>query len=177
MKQIILYHCSHFSKNVHSKSKVVSIFTDIIKILYNVIIWHFLYHIHQVCVKVYNVLFDQQYTIIILQRLRRTFYQANFLFSNGPNSTSFSFIFVFFKQTLQSLQQIYVKKCDDHPVYSAGIRTHNLQPSSSHSYTFEAQPKLSSCCSCQTAWWRPACCLLGWGSMSIGDPSKSRRES
>ena len=90
-------------------------------------------------------------TIIILQRLRRTFYQANFLFSNGPNSTSFSFIFVFFKQTLQSLQQIYVKKCDDHPVYSAGIRTHNLQPSSSHSYTFEAQPKLSSCCSCQTA--------------------------
>ena len=28
--------------------------------------------------------------------------------------------------------------------------------------------------SIRTAWWRRACCLLGWGSMSIGDPSKSR---
>ena len=32
-----------------------------------------------------------------------------------------------------------------------------------------------SCCSCQTARWRPACCWLGWGSLSIGDPSKSHR--
>ena len=24
------------------------------------------------------------------------------------------------------------------------------------------------------AWWRPECCWLGWGSMSIGDPSKSQ---
>ena len=22
---------------------------------------------------------------------------------------------------------------------------------------------VTSCCSCQTAWWRPACCWLGWG--------------
>ena len=27
--------------------------------------------------------------------------------------------------------------------------------------------------SCQTARWRPACCWLGWRSVSIGDPSKS----
>ena len=32
---------------------------------------------------------------------------------------------------------------------------------------------VTSCCGCQTARWRPACCWLGWGSMSIGDPSKS----
>ena len=34
---------------------------------------------------------------------------------------------------------------------------------------------VTSCCSCQTTWWRPACCWLGWGSMSIGDPSKSHK--
>ena len=28
---------------------------------------------------------------------------------------------------------------------------------------------VTSCCSHQTTWWRPACCWLGWGSMSIGD--------
>ena len=33
---------------------------------------------------------------------------------------------------------------------------------------------VTSCCSCQTACWRPACCWVGWGSMSIGDPSKSQ---
>ena len=32
---------------------------------------------------------------------------------------------------------------------------------------------VTSSCSCQTARWRPACCWLGWGYMSIGDPSKS----
>ena len=30
------------------------------------------------------------------------------------------------------------------------------------------------CCSCQTTWWRPAWCCLGWGSISIGGPSKSQ---
>ena len=34
---------------------------------------------------------------------------------------------------------------------------------------------VTSCCSRQTACWRPACCWLGWGSMSIGDPSKSHK--
>ena len=37
----------------------------------------------------------------------------------GPSPTSFSFIFVFFKQTLQFLLQRNVKNV--HPVYGAGI--------------------------------------------------------
>ena len=32
---------------------------------------------------------------------------------------------------------------------------------------------VTSCCSHQTACWRSASCWLGWGSRSIGDPSKS----
>ena len=48
------------------------------------------------------------------------------LFKNGPTPTSFSFIFGLFKQTIQFLQQIKVKKCHVHPVYRAGIRTHDL---------------------------------------------------
>ena len=35
-----------------------------------------------------------------------------------------------FKQTLQFLQQIYVKKCYDHPEYGTGIQTHNLRNTS-----------------------------------------------
>ena len=46
-----------------------------------------------------------------------------FLKKNGPTPASFSFIFGLFKQTLQFLQ--YVKNV--HPVYGAGIRTHDLQ--------------------------------------------------
>ena len=38
---------------------------------------------------------------------------------------SFFVYFRLFKQTLQFLQQIYVKKCFDHPVYGAGIQTHD----------------------------------------------------
>ena len=45
-------------------------------------------------------------------------------FKNGPTSASFSFIFGLFKQTIQFLQQINVKKCHVHPVSGAGIRTH-----------------------------------------------------
>ena len=48
-----------------------------------------------------------------------------FLKKNGPTPASFSLILGLFKQTLQFLQQIYVKNV--HPVYGAGIRTHNLQ--------------------------------------------------
>ena len=44
----------------------------------------------------------------------------------GPTPASFSFIFGLFKQTIQFLQQINVKKCHVHPVYGAGIRTHDL---------------------------------------------------
>ena len=56
------------------------------------------------------------------------FGKTNFLtsesfFKNGPTLDSFSFIFIFSKRTHQSLQQINVKNV--HPVYSAGIRTHD----------------------------------------------------
>ena len=51
-------------------------------------------------------------------------------FSNRPSPSSFWFIFVFFKHTLQFLQQIYVKNV--HPVYRAGIKTHNFQHMSLH---------------------------------------------
>ena len=34
---------------------------------------------------------------------------------------------------------------------------------------------VTSCCGRQTACWSPACCWMGWGSMSIGDPSESHK--
>ena len=40
-------------------------------------------------------------------------------------ATSFSFCFRLFKQTCQFSQQMYVK--NGHPVFGAGIRTHDLQ--------------------------------------------------
>ena len=43
---------------------------------------------------------------------------------NVPTPVSFSFIFSLFKQTLRFLQQIYVKNV--HPVYRAGIWTHDI---------------------------------------------------
>ena len=52
--------------------------------------------------------------------------QQNSFFKNGPTSASFSFIFGLFKQTIQFLQQINVKKCHVHPVSGTGIRTHDL---------------------------------------------------
>ena len=48
-----------------------------------------------------------------------------FIKKNLPSSASFSFIFIPPKQILQFLQQIYVKKCYDHSVYSTGIQTHD----------------------------------------------------
>ena len=46
---------------------------------------------------------------------------------------SFSLIFGLFKQTIQILQQINVKKCPNvHPVYGTRIRTHNLTYMSRH---------------------------------------------
>ena len=36
---------------------------------------------------------------------------------------------------------------------------------------------VTSCCTHQTAWWRPACGWLGWGSMSTGDRSKSHQRT
>ena len=51
------------------------------------------------------------------------FFTSNYVTYMGHHRPLF--IFVFFKQTLQFLQQINVKNV--HPVYSAGIRTHNIQ--------------------------------------------------
>ena len=53
-------------------------------------------------------------------------FKKAFLFKNGPIPASFSFIFGPFKQTIQFLQQINVKKCLVYPESCAGIRTHNL---------------------------------------------------
>ena len=44
------------------------------------------------------------------------------------NNCLFFFIFVLFKKSLQFLQRIYVRNV--HPVYGAGIRTHNVQNTS-----------------------------------------------
>ena len=49
-----------------------------------------------------------------------------FFLKNGPSSASFSFIFVI-KQILQFLQQNICEFFYDHPVYSAGIQTHDLR--------------------------------------------------
>ena len=38
----------------------------------------------------------------------------------------FQLFSIFYKQTIQFLQQINVKKCQVHPVYGTGIRTHDL---------------------------------------------------
>ena len=55
-----------------------------------------------------------------------------FVFLNGPNPASFSFIFGLFKQTIQLLQYINVKKCHVHIVYGAGIQTNDLSSMSGH---------------------------------------------
>ena len=48
-------------------------------------------------------------------------------FIKWANHGLFLFIFGLFKQTIQFLQQINVKKCPNvHPVYGAGIWTHDL---------------------------------------------------
>ena len=51
----------------------------------------------------------------------------SFFSKMGQPQPLFHLFSVLFKQTLlQFLQQINVKKCHVHPVYSAGIRTHDL---------------------------------------------------
>ena len=47
-----------------------------------------------------------------------------YFFKKWTNPASFSFIFGLLKQTLQFLQQIYVKNV--HPVYGTGIQTYDL---------------------------------------------------
>ena len=55
--------------------------------------------------------------------LGNQFGQTNFFLKMGHPRPLFRLFSVFFKQTLQFLQ--YVKNV--HPVYGAGIRTHDLQ--------------------------------------------------
>ena len=49
------------------------------------------------------------------------------IFLDGPTPASFTFIFGLFKQTIQFLQQINVKKCQLHPVYGTRIQTHDFR--------------------------------------------------
>ena len=64
---------------------------------------------------------------------------------NGPTPASFPFIFSLFKQTT-FLQQINVKKCHVHPVYDAGIRTHDLLNMSLLSYPPGLPPMAPKLC-------------------------------
>ena len=76
---------------------------------------------------------DQSPTV---RSLRVQYYKANFHVigtsgrktnaRNGPTPASFCLFSVLFKQTIQFLQQINVKKCHVHLVYGAGIQTHNF---------------------------------------------------
>ena len=67
------------------------------------------------------------------ERTNMRIFQSYSFFKNGPTQASFLFIFNHFKQTIQFLQQINVKKClNVHLVYDARIRTHNLQNMSCH---------------------------------------------
>ena len=59
-------------------------------------------------------------------------------FLNGPTPASFSFIFVFFKQTLQFFQQINVKKCPS----SIRRQDSNSQPSDYESPPLTTRPGL-----------------------------------
>ena len=51
-------------------------------------------------------------------------FMGDFSFLYGPTPASISFLFGPFRQTIQFVQQINVKSI--HPVYGAGIRTHDL---------------------------------------------------
>ena len=75
-------------------------------------------HGHLVYFLYFQPIYDTKIVVFSL------FFFFYLLWKNGPTPASFSFIFGLFKQTLQFLQQIYVKNV--HPVYSAGIWTHDL---------------------------------------------------
>ena len=74
----------------------------------------FFYYLHALC---YLLNWPIQFLFSFYQNTLFLFYK------DGPTPASFSFIFVFLN-TLQFLHQINVKIF--HPVYGAGIRTHDL---------------------------------------------------
>ena len=61
-----------------------------------------------------------------------------YCFFNGPTPASFSFIFGLFKQTLQFLQQLYVKKCPS----SLRCQDLNSRPSERESLPITTRPGL-----------------------------------
>ena len=67
-------------------------------------------------------------------------------FTNGPTSASFSFIFGLFKQTIQFLQQINVKKCPS----SKWRWDLNPQPFAHESSLITTKPGLPPHITCQT---------------------------
>ena len=73
-------------------------------------------------------MFKRPWVRILSPDSGKTFFTfvVNIDFLNGPTPASFLFILCLFKQTIQFLHQINVKKYHDHPVYSTGIRAHNL---------------------------------------------------
>ena len=68
----------------------------------------------------------QSYSAFMMSNMVLYLHTHIALFLNGPTPASVSFIFSLFKQTIQFLQQINVKKCHVHPAYSTRIRTHDL---------------------------------------------------
>ena len=60
------------------------------------------------------------------EAIKRVQHKLSYFFKkNGPTPASLIIYFLFKQTLLQILQQINVKNV--HPVYGAGIRTHNLQ--------------------------------------------------
>ena len=66
--------------------------------------------------------------------------QVTAIFLNGPIPASFSIIFCLFKQILQFLQQLYVKKCP----YCIRCRDSNPQPSERESLPITTRPGLTA---------------------------------
>ena len=87
-----------------------------------------MYNTHTTCLPCLGMRFLQN-NLFPFFRVQNVTTQMVFL--NGPSSASFLFILGLFKQTIQILQQIYVKKCPS----SIWCRNLNLQPSD-----FESPP-------------------------------------
>ena len=71
--------------------------------------------------------YKREVITLILLHLKDCMMEASCFLKNVSIAATFSFIFSLFKQTIQFIKQINVKKCQIHPVYGAGIQTHDLQ--------------------------------------------------
>ena len=80
----------------------------------------------------YNTILATQKCLSVSRRSFKNCVYFGFL-KNWPTTAYFLFIFGLLKQTIQFLQEINVKKCQNvHPVYGAGNQTHNLSNISRH---------------------------------------------